>query len=64
LSRTMIGAGVPAGAKSPNHATTSKPGSVSETAGRSGNAGERFRLVTARPRILPERIWFAAPGRF
>lgn len=46
--------GVFAGAITPAHATTSKPGRpASETVGNSGKATERLRLVTANPRSLP-----------
>ena len=50
----MIGAGVPAGAISPNQEIASKPGNPdSATVGRSGMTGERLSEVTASPRSRP-----------
>ena len=58
FSRSTTGAGVPAGARIPNHPITSKPGStVSATVGTSGNAVERCLDVTARARSLPDLTW-------
>ena len=54
LSLSMIGAGVPAGAKTPSQAATSKPGTPdSAMVGYSGAVGKRCAVVTARPRTLP-----------
>ena len=61
--RTTMSRGVPAGAKRPNHATVSKPGSVSATAGRSGTSGERWAVVTASARTRPALMWPIAGGR-
>ena len=52
----MIGAGVPAGASSPNHDVASKPGTpASIMVGSSGMLGERCSAVMASPRSLPSR---------
>ena len=51
-----IGAGVPAGASSPNHDIASKPGKPdSAMVGSSGMLGERMSDVTARARKVPAR---------
>jgi hypothetical protein len=55
LSFSTISFGVLAGAKSPYHCTTSKPGTpLSAIVGSSGKSGDRFLPVTARPRSLPD----------
>ena len=55
-SFAIIGAGVPAGASSPNHDVTSKSATpASIMVGSSGMLGERVRAVMARPRSLPSR---------
>ena len=52
----MIGAGVPAGAISPNQEIASKPGRPdSASVGRSGMIGVRLSEVTASPRNWPWR---------
>src|SRR5258708_1441323 len=54
LSFTMKACGVPAGATTPNHTDTSKPGTPdSATVGRSWTKGERCLLDTASARNLP-----------
>src|SRR5262249_11812114 len=55
-SLAMIGAGVPAGASSPNQAVASKPGKPASTmVGRSGDDGARVSEGTASGRTLPSR---------
>ena len=50
----MTAAGVPAGARMPSQALTSKPGRPdSAIVGNSGALGERCAVVTARPRTWP-----------
>src|ERR1043166_2213292 len=49
-----IAGGVPAGTKNPHHGATSKPGSVSDTVGVVGMAGERSLPVMANRRSLPD----------
>ena len=53
FSLSTISFGVFAGASTQCQPTTSKPGSVSATAGMSGRAGVRFRLDTAMARNVP-----------
>ena len=54
-SRVTMALGSPAGPITPYQPTTSKPGSTSATAGRSGNAARRLGAVTASPRSFPDR---------
>ena len=52
----MTGAGVPAGASSPNQDVTSKSATpASIMVGSSGMLGERLRAVMASPRSFPSR---------
>ena len=52
----MIGRGVPAGTRTPFHEVASKRGTpASAIVGTSGITAERFALLTASARILPER---------
>src|SRR5689334_24995858 len=61
LRARMIACGVRAGANNPYQLTSSNPGTPdSARVGRSGNARERVRLVTASARSLPVRILFDA----
>ena len=54
LSLSITAGGVPAGAKMPSHALTSKPGTPdSAIVGSSGAPGKRRAVDTARPRTLP-----------
>ena len=51
----MMAGGVPAGANTPYQDSTSNPGKVSATVGRSGNRLKRLALVTASARRRPLR---------
>jgi len=63
-SLAITGAGVPLGAKSPNHPLKSKSGrfSASATVGTSGSSGERTFEVTASARSRPSFRNGAATG--
>src|ERR1700682_6278780 len=64
LILATIGAGVPAGASTPNQELASKPGSpLSLMVGMSGSTGARFNEVTAIARNLPPLICGSADGR-
>src|SRR5258706_7007133 len=64
FSLAMIGAGVPAGARMPNHELASKPGRPdSAIVGTSGSAGARLSEVTATARTLPDLISASDEGR-
>src|SRR3954452_4891308 len=63
LSLAITSAAVPAGAKKANQLLMSKPGTpASAIVGISGADGERWVLVTASARSLPERTWAIAGG--
>src|SRR5262245_64543726 len=57
LSFSMISAGVPFGAPTPNQKLASYPGTNSPTVGTSGNASERVALVIASGRTLPALVY-------
>ena len=58
-----VAAGVPAGARMPNHGFTSKPEKPdSATVGTSFNASERLALVTAIARTEPARTCCTTEG--
>src|SRR5688572_25912996 len=60
----MTGFGVPAGASSPNQPETSYPDTpLSATVGTSGVPGQRFVVVTATARTLPDLMWAIDDGR-
>jgi hypothetical protein len=64
LSFATMAAGVPAGARTPNHDYASYPGSpASAIVGTSGSAGARARDVTASARSLPALICGSDGGR-
>jgi hypothetical protein len=60
--RVTMSFGVPAGAITPYHELTSKPGYVYAIAGKSGIRVERLSLLTATPRSLPDLIKGMAPA--
>ncbi|KAG0917341.1 hypothetical protein G6F32_016461 [Rhizopus arrhizus] len=61
---STISGGVPAGAKRPNQAATSKPSTPdSAMVGISGAKGTRAAVVTARPVSLPARTCGSSGGR-
>ena len=63
LSVVTIGAGVPAGARTPYQSVSSYPGTpASAMVGSSGNTGARVALVTPKARSLRDRMCGATPG--